>query len=225
VFSHPEKNALAPDWSRANGLIAFALGEFFQNLTGGGGKADIATIRPDGTDLRLLTDGRSNYGFPSWSGDGRRLVYREVTRDRNRILVMDLESRRSRAILEGAAHYNFTSWSPADDRIAFTADIDGDSELYTIRADGSDLKRLTRSPGNDAHQSWSPDGQWIAFTTARQGFKDESLLHPGNPQAYGEIAVMRADGSDVHVLTDNPFEDGTPAWKPLNARSGAAPGR
>jgi len=26
---------------------------------------------------------------------------------------------------------------------------------------------------------------------------------------------MRADGSDVHVLTDNQYEEATPAWMPL----------
>jgi hypothetical protein len=38
------------------------------------------------------------------------------------------------------------------------------------------------------------------------GFKDESALHPYNPQPYCEICVMHADGSDVRVLTDNQFE-------------------
>ena len=218
VFTHPEKNALAPDWSRANGRIAFAVGAFFQNNTGGSGKADIATIAADGTDLRILTNGQSNYGFPSWSGDGRHIVYREATRQRSAILVLDVESGRSRTIVEGPSHYNFTAWSPTADVIAFTADVDGDSDIYTVRSDGSGLKRLTHSPGNDAHATWSPDGKWIAFTSARRGFKDESVLHPGNPQPYGEIAVMRADGSDVRVLTDNPFEDGSPGWKPSARR-------
>jgi Tol biopolymer transport system component len=215
VFTHPEKNALAPDWSRANGRIAFGLGEFFQNNAGRSRIADIATIGTDGKDLKVHTNGQSNYGFPSWSGDGRHLVYREATRQRSAIIVLEIESGRSRTILEGPAHYNFTAWSPAAELIAFTADIDGDSDIYTIRGDGSDLTRLTRSPGNDAHESWSSDGKWIAFTTARQGFKDESVLHPGNPQPYGEIAVMRSDGSDVRVLTDDPFEDGSPGWKPM----------
>jgi len=174
----------------------------------------LAGSSPDGADLQILTDGQSNYGFPSWSGDGRHIVYREATRERNALLVLDVEGGRSRTIAEGPAHFNSPTWSPSADRIAFTADLDGDYDIYSVRADGSDLTRLTRSPGNDAHLTWSSDGRWIAFTTARQGFKDEAVLHPGNPQPYGEIAVMRADGSDVRVLTDNPFEDGTPAWKP-----------
>lgn len=128
--------------------------------------------------------------------------------------MLDVDSGRSRTIVEGPAHYNFLAWSPTAARIAFTADVDGDYEIYTVRVDGSNLTRLTHSPGNDAHVTWSPDGKWIAFTSARQGFKDAAVLHPGNPQPYGEIAVMRADGSDVRVLTDNPFEEGTPGWKP-----------
>ena len=76
------------------------------------------------------------------------------------------------------------------------------------------MRRLTHSPGNDAHCTWSPDGQWTAFATVRGGFKDEAALHPRNPQAYGEIGVMRADGSDVRMLTDNQYEEGTPSWLP-----------
>ena len=91
---------------------------------------------------------------------------------------------------------------------------DGDYEIYTIRPDGSDLRRLTHTPGNDAHNAWSPDGEWIAFTSARGGFKDESPLHPYNPQSYGDLYVMRADGSDVRKLTDDQFEDGAPGWLP-----------
>jgi Tol biopolymer transport system component len=65
----------------------------------------------------------------------------------------------------------------------------------------------------------SPDGEWVAFATSHQGFKDESLglvigVLPPQFQAYGEIAVVRIDGSDLHVLTDNSAEDGAPIWRP-----------
>lgn len=213
LFGDAEKSALAPTWSRQGDRIAFGLGQFFQNLQGPA-QADIAVIDTKGGALRILTHGGGNFGFPDWSGDGRHLVYRQAGAIRA-LDIIDLDTGASRVLLTGAAHYNFPAWSPTDDVIAFTADIDGDYEIYSIRPDGSNLKRLTRSRGNDAHNAWSPDGQWIAFTSARGGFKDEALLHPANPQPYGEIFVMRADGSEVHALTDEPHEKGTPNWAPL----------
>ena len=64
---------------------------------------------------------------------------------------------------------------------------------------------MTNQPGHDAHCAWSPDGEWLAFTSARGGFKDEAALHPGNAQQYGDIYVMRPDGSHVRQLTDTPL--------------------
>jgi hypothetical protein len=49
-----------------------------------------------------------------------------------------------------------------------------------------------------------------------------SAAKAGNPQPYGEIFVMNADGTHVEQLTDNQWEDGGPAWLPAKvARSTA----
>ena len=37
-------------------------------------------------------------------------------------------------------------------------------------------------------------------------------------QPYGDIYVMRADGSDVRMLTENEYEEGTPTWLPLGSQ-------
>ena len=222
LYMESERNSLAPDWSRQGDRIAFSLGRFFPTVLGPA-PADIAVINADGTGFSVLTDGKANYAFPSWSHDGRELVYRRGGPKGNSIEVLELATRTQRVLAAGTAHYNFPAWSPTENRIAFTSDVDGDYEVYSINADGSDLRRLTNSPWNDAHNSWSPDGKWIAFTSGRGGFKDETGLHIANPQSYGEICVMRADGSDVRVLTDDQFEDGTPAWVPQAAPANQSP--
>ncbi len=214
LFGDPKRSALAPVWSPQEDRIAFGLGSFFPRVNGPA-LADIAVIRADGTDLRILTDGSGNFGFPSWSPDGRRLVYRVADSGRFGLSVVDVGTRSVSPLTSGAFHDNSPTWSPDGDRIVFTSDRDGDFEVYTIRIDGTDLRRLTRSPGNDAHPAWSPDGNWIAFASARGGFKDEAPLHPYNPQPYGDLFVMRTDGSDVRRLTDDQFEEGTPAWLPI----------
>ena len=215
LFAHPVHSALAPAWSPRGDRIAFALGRFFPNALGPAAAA-IAVIGPDGSGLTLLTDSVGNAGFPSWSPDGRQLVYRTAAGGRSALAIVDVGTRAVRPLTDGSASDNSPAWSPRGDRIAFTAkrEEDEDYDIFTIRPDGTGLRRLASAPGNDSHPAWSPDGEWIVFTSARGGFKDEAALHPFNPQPYGDLHVMRADGSDVHLLTDSQFEDGTPTWIP-----------
>lgn len=44
------------------------------------------------------------------------------------------------------------------------------------------------------------------------------LPGPDAPQPYGELFVMRYDGTHVQQLTDNQWEDGGPAWQPTPQR-------
>jgi Tol biopolymer transport system component len=108
---------------------------------------------------------------------------------------------------------NFPLWSPRGDLIMFSRFSEGDYEIATIKPDGTGIKRLSHARGNDAHQGWSPDGEHIVFASSRMGFKDE-MTYTDAPQPYGELFVMRADGTEVQQLTDNQWEDGTPAWQP-----------
>jgi Tol biopolymer transport system component len=213
LFSDSVKTASAPVFSPKGDKIAFGFGLFFQKRVGPG-KADIAMINSDGSHLKILTDGSGNFGFPSWSPDGKKIVYRASGGKTEGLFIVDVETRMIDTLTRDSPD-NFPGWSPKGDLIAFTSKRDGDYDIYTIQPDGRGLKRLTNTPGNDAHSAWSPDGEWIAFSSARGGFKDESVLHPLNPQPYGEIHIMKADGTDVRMLTDNQFEEATPCWVPL----------
>jgi Tol biopolymer transport system component len=49
--------------------------------------------------------------------------------------------------------------------------------------------------------SFSPDGRWITF--AKSGVGGES-----------DVFVMRADGSDIHPVTQTALPDSAPDWGP-----------
>ena len=220
VFDDPKQNAVAPVWSPDGERIAFGLGRYNEG-TRVGALSHVAVINADGSGLRLLTEKTpGNHGFPSWSPDGRRIVYRSTNGDAKGLVIIDVASGDTTALPSGTWTDTFPAWSPRGDRILFTSDRDGDWELYTMRPDGSDVKRLTHSPGNDAHAAWSFDGEWIAFASARGGFKDEMPIGEGGGQGAGDIFVMRADGSDVRRLTDDAFEEATPAFAPSRRAAG-----
>jgi Tol biopolymer transport system component len=203
---------MAAQWSAKGDALILGYGSFFQGRSEG---AQVAVIAADGTGFRPVTSGKNNNGFPSFAPDGRHFVYRTVGPDGRGLRTKDIDAD---AVVTLTTEYdNFPVWSPRGDRIAFMRLQDGDFEIFTIRPDGTDLRRLTNSPGNDGHMAWSPDGDWLLFTSGRKGFKDE-VLYTDSPQPYGDIFVMRHDGTQVQQLTDNQWEEGTPAWRPSPGR-------
>jgi len=223
IFHEQARSVLGPQWSARGDAMVFGIGPFraffnvFHDVFLGradrvDGGAQIAMIKPDGTGFRELTKGPNNNGFPSLAPDGTRVVYRTFGPDGDGLRIMNLSTGAVTTLTTG--YDNFPLWSPRGDLIMFSRVEEGDYEVFTIRPDGAGVRRLTSNPGNDAHMGWSADGEHIVFASSRMGFKDE-VSYTDAPQPYGELFVMRYDGSDVQQLTDNQWEDGTPAWRPM----------
>jgi TolB protein len=221
VYRDKTSNALAGSWSPDGSKILLGIGpfaaffdgfhsEFLNPADRPEGGANVALVNADGTGFQELTAAEGNNAFPSFAPDGKHFVYRTFSRDGNGLRVMDLTSRAVTNLTDG--YDNFPLWSPRGDLIVFARLAGGTYDIYTIKPDGSSLKRLTNGKGNDAHMTWSPDGEHIAFASSRMGFKDE-VVYTDAPQPYGEIFVMRSDGTDVQQLTDNQWEDGAPGWR------------
>jgi Tol biopolymer transport system component len=227
IYQEKARNVMAPSWTPSGDKILFGIGVynlFFNGFNGQvlnagdrvEGGAQIAMINADGTGYHEVTSGVNNNGFPSMAPDGKRFVYRSFGPDGEGLRIMNLETRAITKLTEG--YDNFPLWSPRGDLIMFSRAAEGDYEIYTIKPDGTGVKRLTFSRGNDAHMAWSPDGESIVWASSRLGFKDEGT-YTDAPQPYGELFVMRYDGTRVQQLTDNQWEDGTPSWQPANRAS------
>jgi TolB protein len=229
LYKDKTRNVLAGPWSPAGDKVIFSIGMFAAFFDGfhseflkpgdrTEGGAQVAIVNADGTGFQELTSGSANNAFPSFSPDGKDFVYRTFSTEGNGLRIMNLQTK---AITTLTKEYdNFPLWSPRGDLIMFARlsggayQSGGSYDIYTIKPDGTSLKRLTNGHGNDAHMSWSPDGQYIAFASSRMGFKDEAV-YTDAPQPYGEIFVMRYDGTGVEQLTDNQWEEGPSGWLPV----------
>ncbi|HEV3062084.1 MAG TPA: hypothetical protein VGY48_27790 [Vicinamibacterales bacterium] len=226
IYRDDARNVLAPQWSPRGDTIIFSVGVFNAFFNGfnarfvkpgerAEGGAQIAVIHPDGSGFREITSGSENSAFPSMAPDGTRFVYRSFGQDGvDGLKIMSLDTGAVTKLTSG--YDNFPLWSPRGDLIMFSRLSGGDYEIWTVKPDGSGARQLTFTRGNDAHQGWSPDGEHIVFASSRMGFKDEAI-YTDAPQPYGEIFVMRFDGTRVEQLTDNQWEEGTPAWRPVPA--------
>jgi TolB protein len=219
---------LAPGWSPDGKQIVVGVGNFtaFLDFEAGGkkpmdavnGGAQVGIVNSDGTGFHVITSGSNNNAFASFGPDGKHIVYRTLGPAEQGLRIMNLEDH-SVKVLTGEWD-NFPVWSPRGDSIAFIRRTGSDFQVFTVHPDGSGMTQLTHTKGNEAHLAWSPDGEYLLFTSSRMGFKDEALLI-GAPQPYGEIFVMRKDGTEVEQLTDDQWEEGGPAWQPHMPQSAA----
>lgn len=204
-------SAFMPAWSPDGEWIAFGFGGYLQQRKTNG--ATIMLMRKDGTALRELTPGLPNAGFPSWSADGKQIVYRVWTNDYKvqGLRVLTLADSTVRVLTND--YDNLPFWSPDGTLISFTRKVEGNNfDIFTIKPDGSDLRRLTTSPANDAHAFWTGDSKHLMWSSGVYGFKDEAALYDNTFQPYGAIFIMDADGSHKQQLTDSPWEDSMPKF-------------
>ena len=152
-----------------------------------------------GTPKRLTSPPRFTDGNPSWSADGKRIVF-----ESNRLGDMNLFAARAdgthvRELTFSDAFDGDPAWSSTNE-IAFESDRAGSTDVWVMNPDGSDETRLTTDDAFDGDPVWSPDGSKIAFTSTRGGDR--------------EIWVMNADGTDQTRLTSAPGISENPSWSP-----------
>jgi Tol biopolymer transport system component len=209
IFSADARTVFSLSWAHTGDRIAFSHGTAFQ---GPDHNVNIETVAPDGSEHKPLTEKAGNNGFPSFSPDGKQLVFRSGREGSKNLYIMNHDGSGVRRLTEGKWTDTMADWSPTGEWIAFASDRGNNFEIWLVRPDGTGLKKLIGGGGRHNHPHWSPDGRWIVFTSQRAGLSAEEISLPRQPQPYGDLFAIRVDGSGLVRLTHNGFEEGTPAW-------------
>jgi Tol biopolymer transport system component len=166
----------APFGPARTGLLAFTDGD------------QVVVIGADGSGRRPLTSGPQVSWEPTFSRDGRRIVFWARSAD-------------AQARAEAAGPPGTEVTAPAD---LVVADADGRNTI--VLASSFDVKGppIHGFPyhgfGNPATMSWSVDGRRIVFS-------EQTIDGP-------RLAVAETDGSRVQRLDTGPLDASDPAWSP-----------
>jgi Tol biopolymer transport system component len=226
----PGSDAWFPTWSPDGTRIAFSSHRTDPDPSDDHEISDVFTMRADGTDVRLLTDSHGFSGNPSWSPDGRWLVFSTDRGQGQQIEIMPADGssppRRVTTNPPGSLGQELARFSPNGKRIVFNEVrvVDGpdgpveQGALFTVAPDGSKLRRITPWAIYAADADWSPDGSRIVFS-ARLRAND----------FVQSVMVVDADGRHLRQLTRGDQADGdgarfryqesfNPAWSPDGSR-------
>lgn len=164
---------------------------------------EIYAMSIDGGDLRAVTRDGSIALAPSWSPDGRSLLFTSFASGNPSLFVADLGG--NKRLVSSRRGLNLGGrWSPGGRAIAVALESGGATDIALLDADGQIMHFVTKDRGIDVSPSWSPDGQSIVFCSDRGG----------GPQIY----VVSAQGGTPRRVTFEGSYNTSPAWSPKGDR-------
>ena len=226
---HPYLN-----WSPKNDMVAYSKYRYgeYQSMV-----YDIKVFnRKTKTSEWITSSKRATY--PSWSPDGKKIVYIAHKNSISNLFEMNIDQTRSTQITNYTYDTQILSphYSPDGKSIVFSmADKNANLDLYIRNNDSDKIERLTTDPAADYDPVWHPNGKYISYTshsgntpnihTIEVKTKTDKLITDvgdaiwatqWSPKDSTIIARTLADVDTVRLVKVNPFRE--PTTKPLNMR-------
>jgi Tol biopolymer transport system component len=162
------------------------------------GNVQVFLMRADGTGVRQITHNQGFNGDPTFSPDGRRIVFSHAPADGSSdIWTMNLRGWDWKRVTRTPRRFEFApQYSPDAGWIAFGTTTRGGGRaagVALVHPDGTDRHLLTPFRLRAGSADWAPDGSRLVF---------ESNLDAPHSSLY----TIRPDGSGLHRLTSPPGE-------------------
>lgn len=153
---------------------------------------------------RNLTNSETFDADPSFSPDGKHVVFVSIRDGNGEIYSLDLDGSNLRRLTFNTKTDNHPAFSPDGTQILFTSDRENENaDVYLMNADGTNQTKLTqfdKSNETAGPGGWSRDGTKIAFFSDRNGKDDIYVI---SAETVRPTKVV-SDDHDVSDFSDSP---------------------
>jgi Tol biopolymer transport system component len=162
---------------------------------------------------RLPLAEEMRHSNPSWSPDGRQLLFTTYTMsgqgEDSALWLYDLAERKPRQLFAQDGAQDFGRIHPDGRLIAYSSSgavtvfgfgFQVVQQLWTFDLSSGHVEQLLLARGKDTQPAWSPDGRSLVFVSDREGVT--------------QLWRADADGSGVSRLVESPEAASHPAWSP-----------
>ncbi|NJD78308.1 MAG: hypothetical protein FIB08_14655 [Candidatus Methanoperedens sp.] len=193
---------------------------------------------------RQVTSGNAEESYPSFSPDGKNIVFVSNKSGSHDIWIMGRDGKNQIRLIEWDSEETYPAWSPDGKNIAFTSDKSGNMSIWILNLSNMEYRQLTSGsaswypsfsyngrlvayssfePASRGSAIWIIDitkGQQIQLTQGRSLDRGPAFSSDGNRVAFhsgndkDELWVINTDGSNLTQLMFSDSNVWGAAWSP-----------
>ena len=187
---------------------------------------EIYTAKPDGKDIKKLTDSKGYDAEATISPNGKKIIFTSTRDGDLELYSMDKNGKNIKRLTNEVGYDGGAFYSPDSKQIVYrgshpTTEADTKKykdllaqhlivpttfEVWTMNADGSNKRQITKLNAASFAPFFTPDGKRIIFCT--------NYFATDKGKRNFDLAVINVDGTNLERVTFNESFDGFPMFSP-----------
>ena len=158
-------------------------------LAGTGEHRDLFIMNEDGSDKKQLTKTEFSPEWPSWSPDGKHIMFVTYDEAYLGLYITDNFGENIRKVSVDAEMTDLPCWSHDSKRIAFMAE--GEEGIKIADTEGLILRTVAGKEIRGAYPHWSPVEARLVFESGRDGNPEIYTINANQPECRFSIRQKR----------------------------------